>query len=44
MQEGGNQKAKNFLKNNGAEDFGDYKGSLAKKYASQLESKVNSRT
>lgn len=43
MEQGGNSKAKSFLKSQGETDFGDYKGKVSEAYKKLLNSKVEER-
>lgn len=43
MEQGGNQKCREYLKKNGKDAFGDYNSSLAKAYKVDLENKVNNK-
>jgi len=43
MELGGNQKAREFLKKNSKDSFGDYNNPLAKQYKADLEIRVSNR-
>merc|ERR1712151_197180 len=43
MELGGNQKAREFLKKNSKDSFGDYNNTLAKQYKADLEIRVSNR-